>query len=146
MTPRFKLCQLAGISTLVGLCLCAAGAGAIGFKKKPAGQQPAMGEPAGPQDSPVAAAVEERRPAPTVPAPSARKSTPAERLAAEERKHQRRTARINRIQAIGVETANQVLIELARELRDKEAERHELTVQRLQRELGHPAADGGGER
>jgi hypothetical protein len=146
MSPRSMLCRFAGISSLVGLCLCAAGAGAVGFKKKPAGQQPAMGESAGQEDLAAEAAGEEPRPAAALPAPSARRSTPAERIAAEERKHLRRTARINRIQAIGIETANQALVELARELRGKETERHELARRRLQRELDDAAVARGGDR
>jgi hypothetical protein len=70
-----------------------------------------------------------------------RPPTAAEMIEAEERKHLRRMARINRIQVVGIESEDQGLVDLARELRDAETERHELAMKRLERAL-----KGGGER
>lgn len=135
-----------GIASLAGLCLCAAYAGAIEQEKKPADSLPAMGESMGQQELPAEAPGAKLRPEQARPEPRAPRATPAERIAEEERKHLRRMVRINRIQTIGIETANQALVELARELRDKETQRHELALRRLERELNDPAAGRGGDR
>lgn len=136
--------RLVGSCALLGILLAASAAGSIGKSEKPRpddspmalGEPTSQGEVAKPDGRKTAAAVDVRRPE-----GEARRSTPAELLAAEERKHLRRIARTNRIQALGIESAVQGLVDLARELRHKETRRHELAMTRLERAL-----TTGGER
>jgi len=127
-----------GTRYLVGFCVIAglllAGTAAQSIKKKPrpqpAGQPETVveqrpGLPVGEMSARAEPGVQEKAESP------ASSSTAADPVADEERKHLRRVARINRIQVLGIETEKRRLVDLARELRDKETRRHELAMQRL---------------
>jgi len=123
----------AAIAAFLALLLAAGTAAPIGKsdKPRPDDQPMAMGEPPAPEQPKSTA-----KPAKAARATSekaARRAPASEVVASEQRKHLERMAQINRIQAVGVETADQGLVDLARELRDKETQRHELTMARLRR-------------
>jgi hypothetical protein len=136
--------RLVGFCAITAMLLAATWAGAIGKAEKPRpNDQPmAMGEPP-PQGPDVdkGAEADTRGAAQSETQAPERQPTAGELIEAEGRKHLRRMARINRIQVLGIEGGNQRLVDLARELRDAETERHDLAMKRLERAL-----PGGGER
>ena len=142
MKRRGEIRWLSGAASLACALTCVSLVFAIGLEKKPKPPGDATAESeAAPQTGGSRATESVRRPAAGSARPEARerRPTPADRIAAEERKHLRRMAQINRIQAVGIESENQRLVDLARELRDKETERYELAVERVRREAGERA-------
>jgi hypothetical protein len=138
---RSRICGgcLAGVAAIVALLLVPSSAGSIGKSEKPRpdDQPMALGEPPPPTEPVERAAQGAERAAPKGRAEVAQRVVdPDEVVAAEQRKHLERMAQINRIQVVGIESEKQVLVDLARELRDKETRRHELSTRRIARAFG----------
>jgi hypothetical protein len=133
---------LIGIAAAACLALIGVEGRSIGLAEKPQPeeQEEQEVEPSqGGSAAAAAAAGEQAQKRPEPESPSQQDTlTPIEE---EERLHLRRMARINRIQALGIEHERQKLVDLARRVRDAEQERHDLKLKRLTREL--EAAPGG---
>ncbi|MBW2277987.1 MAG: hypothetical protein JRF63_10865 [Deltaproteobacteria bacterium] len=144
MTCFSKNKCLVGFCALAAVLLAATWAGAIGESKKPRppDEPLALGEPSdqGMNSRATSAAAKSKAGEQRIDRRPARRTTPVKLVGAEERKHLGRMARINRIQVLGIETENQVLVDLARDVRDMETRRHELAMKRLERSL----STGGG--
>jgi hypothetical protein len=135
-----------GCLFLVCSLLVAGEALSIGLAKKPKPQDQPADEavtPTGGAQGTAATATQRGNRAPAEDSLPDEADWVRQRIVEEERMHLRRLAWANRIQALGIEHERPKLVDLARELRRAEEQRHQLALARLERKVEGVSASGG---